>query len=98
MDEELRNTEASKMLNDPYEVLGIGYKHFELSQRFLVMYFCLVAFLIIGSMAAIMHATPTITGQNYKVPFIYRYTSANYPQNSSQCIQNYANLSSPIGR
>jgi hypothetical protein len=77
-----RNVEASKLLKDPYEVLGIGYKQFERSQRFLVKYFCLVAFLMTGSMLAIMYAAATTTGQGYKVPFIYRYTSANYPQDT----------------
>ena len=86
MDDELRNSESRKLLKDPYEVLGIGYKQFERTQRFIVKYFCFVFLLMTVSMILNAFASPKITGQGYEVPFLQRFTQINLPANSNQCV------------
>ena len=86
MDDELRNSESRKLLKDPYEVLGIGYKQFERTQRFIVKYFCFVFLLMTVSMILNAFASPKTTGQGYEVPFLQRFTQINLPANSNQCV------------
>ena len=83
MNPEERNSEARKLLKNPYEVLGIGYTQFERSQSFVLKYFCFVALIFVCSMSVNMMAGPKITGQGYSVPFIDRWTPATNAQNSS---------------
>jgi len=83
MKPEERNSEARKLLKDPYEVLGIGYTQFEKSQSFILKYFCFVALLFFSSLIANNFAGPNITGQGYVVPFVDRWTPATDYSNSS---------------
>lgn len=57
-----RNTEARKLLKNPYEVLGIGYKQFERSQSFVLKYSCFVGLIVLCSLSVNLMAGPKTTG------------------------------------